>query len=140
MPRRSRWPSRIAIALALGLAAAGVFSLMQTISLSDAKDDLRTAQARTDRLEGRIDSLQDELGGLKDDLHDAQSYGASCHSALKGIGKALKLIGASGRAFLNGDVIEARSLAQQAKAALRDVDADATICLDQAPSEDAVKL
>jgi hypothetical protein len=144
--RRSR-PGWVALVLALAVAAAGVFAIMQTSSLSGASGDLEAARARGQRLaaridvlEGRLDEAKDELKTATGDLEEAHAYGASCRAALKGVDRAFTLIAQSGMAAMTGDQERARSLAAQMKAELREIRDDYQVCMSAAPTADVDAL
>jgi septal ring factor EnvC (AmiA/AmiB activator) len=137
-PRRG-WPIAVAVGLALGFVATGVFAITQYSALSAARqnlavaeDEIQSDERRVKSLQDRADSARQELESANESLEHARDYGETCHTALSGYTEGLRIYY---RAVRAGNFETARSLTRQAAAAFRAVDLSYLTCMQEAPDE-----
>lgn len=142
-PPRRTWLGAVAVALAVVLAATGVFAFMGWTSASGARRDVRTAETKNEALARRLDSLQGKLGVVRDDLASAsedldstRDYAQACHAALSAFDKAMTLSYVSSLAAQQGDLDRARALRQRARDALNGIQSDYNTCINSVPPSD----
>jgi hypothetical protein len=141
-PRRRRWLTPIAVGLALGIVATGVLAIMQSSALSAARQDVVDAEEEVQASEDRVTSLREKvaaanrnLESARESLDHARDYGNTCHAALSGYIKGIRIYYQAVRAGNRGDLETAHSLTRQAAATFRDNDLSYLKCMNEAPDE-----
>jgi len=141
-PPRRRWLSAVAVVLALGLVATGVFAIMQSRALSaarqdvaDADEEIQASKRRVKSLQGEVTTAHQELESANESLDHARDYGNACHAALSGYIKGIAIYYEAVRAGNRGDLKAARILTRQATAAFRAVDLSYLKCMNESPDE-----
>ena len=135
------------MALALVLAATGVFAVMRSASLSETRHALAIARAgvqareRTiEGLEGTLRAAEADLGSANGRLGSARDYGVACHTALGVFAKAFRMYYRYSRLASTGDVDRARALRREAGAVLRSATDEYRTCMSDAPVDEFSSL
>lgn len=132
----------MAVGLALGFVATGVFAITQSSALSAAQqnlavaeDEIRSNERRVKSLQGGVATARQERESVNESLEHARDYGNTCHAALSGQTKGIRIYYQAVRAGNRGDVKTARRLTRQATAAFRANNPSYVKCMNEAPDE-----